>query len=193
MSLGNGPRRLAAVALLAVGTAGCAAKLGAPQANIAAIETLRQQSLPAMNVGAFARGPGLSASDDGSVVIRAINVFSPPGGTFSGYLKATLEADLRSVGRLDPNAPYTLEGRLDARDVDSTVGTGSAALSAHFSLLKDGKPIFEKDLSVRRAWDSSFLGVEAIPDAINNFTSLYGELSVKLLTDPDFKAAAATK
>ncbi len=189
MRRGYAIARLAAVAGLSLAVMGCAAKIGAPQANLDGIEAMRQQSLPPMAVGIFAPGAPLTASDDRSTTIRAINTLAAPGGSFSGYLKDTVAADLRAMGRLDPNAPLVLDGLLTRREVDSSIGTGHSALAAHFTLRRADAVVYAKDLSVETSWDSSFLGAVAIPDAINNFTGLFDKLAVKLLTDPDLKAA----
>ena len=63
-------------------------------------------------------------------------------------------------------------------------------LGARFSLLKDGKPVFDRALEVEVTWTSTFIGAEAIPDAANHYTLLYDQLTLKLFADPDFKAAA---
>ncbi|HEY0105439.1 MAG TPA: hypothetical protein VGB91_05090 [Rhizomicrobium sp.] len=182
-------RRLAAVALLALASAGCAATIGQPQASLSGIQAVRQQDLPPIALGTFGPGGSVSASDDRATTVRAINTLAAPGGTFSGYLKTTIESDLRAAGRLDPNAPVVLEGLLTRREIVSSVGTGRAALAAHFTLRRDARVLLEKDIAVDATWDSSFLGAVAIPDAINNFTGLFERLSVKLLTDPDVKSA----
>jgi hypothetical protein len=177
---------LAAAGLLALSAAGCAASIGAVQPSFSAVEAVHQVDVPVMSVGTFAPGPKV---EDRSITVRAINVLKAPGGSFSGYLKSTLEADLKAGGKLDPGAPIVLQGVLTRSDLSSAIGTGTAVLGAHFTLLRDGKSVFEKDLSVNASWDSSFLGAVAIPDAINQYTALYEKLSVALLTDADFKAA----
>ena len=183
--------RLAGAAALALTVSGCAAQVGAPQASIASIEAVRRIDIPSLKLGDFKPGGTLKPADDKSITIRAINVISAPGGSFAGYLKATLEADLRAAGRLDGNSPYVLNGVLIRSDLSSAIGTGTAAIGATFTLLKDGKSLYEKNLSVDATWDSSFLGAIAIPDAINNYTGLYEKLSLTVLSDPDFKAAFA--
>ena len=40
-----------------------------------------------------------------------------------------------------------------------------------------------------RSWPSSFVGMIAIPDAVNQCTELYSALLAKLYADPDFRAA----
>ncbi|HWD28309.1 MAG TPA: hypothetical protein VG387_14155 [Rhizomicrobium sp.] len=182
--------RIAAVALLAASLAGCAMNVAAPQASFDGIQAVRAADLPPMTLGSFVPGGSVSASDDRSTTVRAINTLDAPGGSFAGFLKDTLAADLKGAGRLDANAPLTLSGVLTKREVDSTVGTGTASLAADFTLTKGGKTVFDKTLSVSDSWDSSFLGAVAIPDAVNHFTGLFGKLSLQLLSDPDFKAAA---
>ena len=105
------------------------------------------------------------------------------------YLGNALENDLRMGGKLDPKADLVLEGLLTASDLDTGMDTGKGNLGAKFSLKRDGKSIFEKDLSVQAQWDSSFVGAVAIPEAINQYTALYDKLATALFTDSDFKAA----
>ena len=182
--------RLAGCAMLAGGLAGCAMNISAPQASLSGIEAVRSADLPPLAVGNFVPGGEVSPSDDRSTTVRAINTIDAPGGSFAGLLKQTLETDLKGAGRLDSNAPMVLSGVLTRRTVDSTVGTGTASLAADFTLTRDGKTVFDKTLRVDDSWDSSFLGAVAIPDAINHFTGLFEKLSLTLLADPDFKAAA---
>jgi hypothetical protein len=182
--------RLAACAALAGTLAGCAMNIGAPQASLTGIEAVRQAGVPPLALGGFVPGGSVSASDDRSTMVRAVNTIDAPGGSFAGMLRSTLMADLNGAGRYDPSAPLTLSGVLTERMVDSTVGTGTASLAADFTLARDGKTVFDKRLRVNDSWDSSFVGAEAIPDATNHFTGLFEKLSLKLLADPDFRAAA---
>jgi hypothetical protein len=162
--------------------------MGSPQPSLQTLEALRASDLPAMRVGSFALAPGLPAELDKSAGVRAASLTSPEDGSFAKYLGKTLETDLRMTGKLDPNSDLVVEGLLTANDVDSSVGT--AKLGAKFSLLRAGKPVFEKTLSADAKWESTFIGAVAIPDAINNYTALYDKLALSLLTDADFKAAA---
>jgi hypothetical protein len=182
--------RLAACAMLAASLGGCAMEVGAPQASLNGIQAVRQANIAPIALGAFVPGGSVSASDDRSTTVRAINSIEAPGGSFAGFLKNTLMADLKGAGAYDPNAPLSLSAVLTRRMVDSTVGTGTASLAADFALTKGGKTVFDKTLRIDDSWDSSFVGVEAIPDATNHFTGLFEKLSLALLADPDFRAAA---
>lgn len=172
--------------------AGCAnVNLPTPQPSMQTIETLRDGDLPAMRVDNFSLAPGLSPSSYKSVTIRSVVLAAPGGGTLADYLQQTLAADLRADGKLDDKSALAVSGILTGSDVSSAIGTGTGSLAAKFSLKKEGKVVFEKDLSVSDQWDSSFIGAEAIPDAMNHYTALYDKIVLKLLTDTDFKAAAA--
>lgn len=182
-------RQIFVLALAGFAASGCVSvKMGSPQPSLQTLEALRTGDLPAMRVGTFALAPGLPASLDTSAGVRAASLSSPEGGSFAKYLGKTLETDLRMTGKLDPNSDLVVEGLLTASAVNSSVGT--ANLGAKFSLVRAGKPVFEKSYSVDAKWEATFIGAVAIPDAINNYTALYDKLALSLLTDADFKAAA---
>lgn len=184
----NGIRRILIVAAIGFTLCDCTTQMGSPQPSMSTLQAVRSGDIPAMRVGTFVLAPGLHASMDKSIVSRSVSL-EPPGGSFAKYLGNALENDLRMGGKLDPKADLVLEGLLTASDLDTGISTGTGKLGAKFSLKRAGKSIFEKDLSVRAQWDSSFIGVEAIPEAINQYTTLYDKLATALFTDSDFKAA----
>lgn len=164
--------------------------LGSPQVSLDVMQKLRGDDLPSMRVGAFVPASSLPPSADKSVAIRGLILTPPEGGSFAAYLGKTLEVDLRSSGKLDPNSTLVVQGLLTDRQVDAGISDGSALLTARFSLLRDGKVVFDKELSVHSEWSSSFVGAEAIPEAANQYGALYDKLVLALLSDADFKAAA---
>ncbi len=172
-------------------TAGCAQSLGAHQVSLQAIEMLRADSIPAMRVGTFALAPGHNPSMDRSVTIRSVNLSSPDNGSFAAYLGKALEMDLRAAGKLDANSTLVVQGLLTDSKVDTGISTGDAVLGAKFSLSRGGSTVFEKDVTVRSQWDSSFVGAIAIPEAMNQYTALYDKLILQLLIDGDFRRALA--
>jgi hypothetical protein len=176
---------------LAVLTAGCAQNLGSHQVSLQAVESLRADAIPAMRVGTFALSPGRNASMDKSVQIRSVSLSSPDDGSFAVYLGKALETDLRAAGKLDQNSNLIVQGLLTDSGVDAGISTGDAVLGAKFSLLRNGETVFDKEITVRSKWASSFVGAEAIPEAINQYTALYDKLVLQLVTDGDFKLAVA--
>lgn len=172
-------------------SAGCAQSLGAHQVSLDAVQVLRGGGIPAMRVGTFALAPGRSASMDKGVIIRSVNLTSPDGGSFANYLGKALETDLRAAGKYDESSVLVVQGLLTDSDVNAGIVTGDGVLGARFSLLRSGNPIFEKEITVRSKWDSSYLGPVAIPAAVNQYSALYDKLVLQLLTDDDFKRAVA--
>src|SRR5690606_487165 len=101
----------------------------------------------------------------------------PPGGdSFSKYLGDCLATELRAAGKFDAASGLVVSGLLTESRVSSGVPTGEAALAATFIVTRDGARVYEKTLSVRSTWESSVIGAVAIPDAINQYTALYGRL-----------------
>jgi hypothetical protein len=181
--------RLILIVVMSLTTASCAQTLGSHQVSLEAVEMLRSGNIPPMHVGKFALAPGRLSSVDKSVGIRSVSLSSPDGASFAEYLGKTLETDLRAAGKLDPNSNLIVQGLLTDSSVSAGIADGTASLGAKFSLLREGKTIFEKTLTVHSEWGSSFVGAIAIPDAINQYSSLYDKLVLQLLADEDFKLA----
>jgi hypothetical protein len=180
-----------ATALCGALAAGCAQTLPPPQPSLAALETLRAGALPRMHTGTFAPAPGMRPDVDAHVTVRSVILSSPYDGSFAKYLAKTVDADLGAGGKFDPNSDLVIGGLLTDSNESDGMSEGHAELAAKFTLTKGGKVIFEKDLSVDAHWDSNFVGAVAIPDAINNYASLYDKLAIRLFEDKDFAAAAS--
>lgn len=160
-----------------------------PTASFDGIRAVQASGLPPMNVGAFTPGPGQPAAMDRSITVRAGAQPAPPGG-FAKYLGDTIAAELKSAGKLDPNATLVVSGVVTDTHVDSAMPTAHAKLAARFMLVRNGKPVFEKTLAVEETWEGAFIGAVAIPDAFNHYTGLFPKLAAKLYADPEFQAAA---
>ena len=182
--------RSGAALALAVLLAGCtASRLGPPQPTFSGLQAVRAAGIPPLAVGGFAAGPQLPRGRDTAIVIRAVALRPPAGGTFSAYLGETLSAALASAGRLDPAAAVTVSGLLIENSVDAGFGSGGGALAATFIVSRDGREVWRKPLRVERAWSSSVLGAVAYLEADQNYGALYQMLVERLLADPDFQRA----
>jgi len=62
---------------------------------------------------------------------------------------------------------------------------------ARLQVLRDGKQVCDKVLTVEDSWDSSFMGAVAIPRAQEHYSALYPKIIAKLVTDADFRLALA--
>lgn len=176
-----------AVALGPLG--GCATKLPSPTLTFDNVQGLRAAGIPPLALGEFTRGPELSEARDRSIGIRADSLQPPQGGAFSGYLRDTFAAELAGAGLLDRNSPRVISAQLTRSDVSTSGSQSRGELGARFFLRNGEATVFEKEIIIEDEWPSSFLGVEAIPDAMNHYTALYPKLLGALVADPEFRAA----
>ncbi|HEX4183703.1 MAG TPA: hypothetical protein VHY34_10645 [Caulobacteraceae bacterium] len=183
---------LLALASMASTLSACALPaLPPPDATMANIQAVRVGGLPPMQVGAFSPAPGAPTEMDSQITVRA-GIQPAPGGSYAKYLGEVLAADLKAAGKLDPNTDLVVSGVVVDTHVDSGMPAGAAGakLAAKFTLVKAGKTVFDKTLSVNAVWNSEFIGAVAIPDAVNHYMGLFPALANKLFTDPDFIAAS---
>ncbi len=177
---------LAALALLF----GCTTVMPPPMASGENSQVLRSANLTPASLGTFRLAPGRPPNMDTELSggLRGGNV-AAPSGSYSRHLRETLKAELFSAGLLDMQSKYVVEGQLTESRVDAAIGTGTARLAARFQVLREGVSLFDKELTVDDAWDSSFAGHIAIPRAIEHYSAAYGKLVAKLLSDSDFRRA----
>lgn len=167
----------------------CATQLPAPTQTFENVSRLRQDSVPPLALGEFTRGPELSEQRDRSISIRADSLQPPSGGTFSGYLRSTIESELAGAGKLDPASPFLLSGQLTRSEVSTGGSQSRATIAALFRVTRSGAVVYERELTVGDEWPSTFLGAIAIPEAMNHYTGLYPKAFGALLADPAFLAA----
>ena len=181
-------RAAALGALLLAG--GCAvAPMGMPVPSFDNVARVRAANLPPLALGTFHLAAGKPASMDQRISIRSNTLHSPFGSSFSAYLKESLAADLRAAGVLDPAAALVISGQLTDSQVEVPADTATATVAARFVVSRGGAALFDKELRASASWPSSFIGVEAIPMALNRYQVLYRELGAMLVSDPEFQAA----
>lgn len=171
---------------------GCAAvQLPPPTATGDTVEQLRAANLQAMQADKFTLARGKPAEMDRvQGGLRGSSV-SAEGGSFAQYLQAVLVAELKAAGLYDDKAQARIGGQLVDSQLDAAVSTGTGRLAARFTVHRDGRLIFDKELSIDEKWESSFIGAVALPEAINRYGQFYKRLVAKLFNDPDFRRALA--
>lgn len=182
-------RVIGALVVAVAALSACATQLPAPTLTFDNVQRLRANDTPALALGEFSRGPGLSAAQDRSISIRADSLRPPSGTTYSAYLRSVIEAELAGAAKLDPASPFVLSGQLTQSDVSTLGDVSVGRLAARFQLARNGAVVFDKEIVISEQWPSSYWGVEAIPRAMNSYTGLYPKLFGALLADPDFQAA----
>jgi hypothetical protein len=187
-----GSSRLALVALAGALLVGCASvQTPAPTPTPETLDKLRQSNIAPSAVGKFGLAPGKSPEMDRTLGGLRGSSITPAGGTFSEQLKQTIVTELKAAGLYAENSKLVIEGQLTDSKVDAAVSVGTARLAAIFTVNRDGKRVYSKELAVDAQWESSFMGAVALPAAINQYNALYKKLAAKLFEDPEFRAATA--
>lgn len=185
--------RLAAAAAVTLSLFGCATvKMPAPTtANADNVATLHNTGLVPAKAAAFTLAPGKPAAMDTTLDGLRGSSVEPANGSFAQTLREQLVVDLKAAGLYDDASKVVIAGQLTDSMVDAAIGTGTGRLGAHFTVTRDGKPVFDKTIVVDAKWDSSFVGAIALPAAIQQYGALYRTLAGKLFADPDFQKALA--
>lgn len=182
--------RLLTVGLLGLVMTGCASvQMPAPAASAANVEKLRAAKLPPLATGSFVLAPGKPAEMDKTLGGLRGSSMSPTNGSFALQLRDELVAELKAAGLHDTSSKNLIEGQLTDSMVDAAIGTGKGRLAARFTVKREGKTLFEKELVAEASWESSFVGATAIPLAVNQYGALYKALVGKLVDDSEFRAA----
>ena len=179
-----------AAGLACVSLGACAvAPLSAPTATLENIQAIRAAKLPLISVGRFTAAPGQPSEMDRMISARA-GVDRAPEGSFAKYLGDTLEAELKGAGRFDARSRFVVTGVITDTYLVTETAHPKGRLAAKFTLLRDGRPVFEKTISVESGWDFYYFADVAVPDAFNHYAGLFPRLVGVLLADPDFQTAA---
>jgi hypothetical protein len=182
--------RLIIILFLGAGLAGCSTvRLPAPTAKAETVLALRSANLTQAMVGEFRLADGKDPNMDKSVGGLRGSTLTAANGSFSQQLKDEVVAALSAAGLYDENSPVRIGGQLTDSMVDAAITTGSGRLAARFTVDRDGKRSYDKELAVESTWPSSFAGPIALPRAINEYGALYKKLTDKLFADKDFQKA----
>ncbi len=157
------------------------------QPTLANVQLLRNPDIPALALGDFALAPGLPARMDRSVSVRAEILRAPGDGSFSNYLRQTLEAELTASGKLDAASGTAISGLLTRSQVETAGDQSTGTLGARFIVTRGGQTLYDREHVVTDAWPSNFIGAIAIPDAMTHYNALYPALVGDLLRNEDFR------
>lgn len=162
---------------------GCASQAPAYQATNDNVRAL--QALPG---GKVALGQFTVKSEDlNHLTLRGGDYQAPTGGSFSEYLKSALRAELESAGKIDSGSRVTIIGELQGNELDAAIGTGTARISARIIVIRNGERVYDKVIIGSSQWESSFMGVIAIPAARQHYADTMKQLLAKLFADQDFQ------
>jgi len=172
---------------LAAGCASNAPSYTAPIANVEAASKLQGR----IAVGKFEFAPG-KESQLNTVQARAATFTSPVNNSYADYMAKALEADLAAAGKLDARSPRKLTGVVEKNDLSAGgLNTNDAEIAVHFRLQEGDSVRYDKTLTARHEWESSFMGGIAIPRAIQNYVVTLEKLFRQLYDDADFARATS--
>ena len=177
---------LVALLLVSLLLGGCASvPVPSYKPPIANTESLLQHQGNKLEVGQVTAASGVP---DTRLSVRGSSLQGTGANhTFSAYLQEALTSELTTAGRLDHNANTRVDATLTHNELDgSGFSKGTADLRARFVVVRDGRPVYDKTLSVHHEWESSFIGGIAIPAAIQNYPVAVQKLVGKLFQDGDF-------
>lgn len=131
-----------------------------------------------------------SKAEVNNLSLRGGRLISPYNESYSQYLAAALEEELRLAGILDNASDIQISGMLMDNQLDiSGFSVGTASITAKFSVIRKNKMLYEKTLTARHEWESSFIGGIAIPAGQNNYPVVVQKLFTALFNDKKFQAA----
>jgi hypothetical protein len=119
--------------------------------------------------------------------LRGGSLVSPYEQSYSKYLTKALEEELKLAGIWDNNAKTRVSGELMNNQLDiSSFSIGTASITAKFIVTNNNNKIYEKDISAKHEWESSFAGAVAIPAGQTNYPIVIQKLFGNLFADKDF-------
>jgi hypothetical protein len=181
-------RNAIAAAILSLAAAGCTSMAPTYQSPVANIDAAAKLQA-GIDVGKFEFRKGEESSLN-SVQARAASFTSPVNGSYADYFAEAVRADLRGAGKLDASSPKVLTGTIEKNDLSAGgVNTNDAEISVRFRLAQGDRAAYDKALTAKHQWESSFLGGIAIPRAIQNYVVTLQKLLHQLYSDPEFAAA----
>ncbi|WP_421681925.1 hypothetical protein HKW98_12450 [Stutzerimonas urumqiensis] len=160
---------------------GCGVSMPRYEPSFDNVQTLKANApMSALQVPSVTAEPGQD-----SIFVRA-NPIHSPAGSISQHVQQALESELRLAGLLDEAAQKRLDVRLEQADLEAGVGAGNGAITANFDLHDGERSLYSSSKTVQSQWNSSFVGVVAIPAAANAFNPLVRKLLAALYEDPAF-------
>lgn len=172
---------------IVIGLNACAGVAPAYQATNDNVRLLQADKNSKLATGEFKNGKKGKELDNLS--IRAGAYTSPYEGSFALYLREAIRAELEAAGRWDPNSRVRISGELLDNALEAGASTGSGLVSAHFVVERAGMKSYDKTLTAKHQWESSFMGPVAIPAARQGYAATVQKLVNQLFADKDFQAA----
>lgn len=121
------------------------------------------------------------------ISLRGSSMYSPVNKSYGSYLQKALEDELKLAKLLSAVSSTVITGKMLTNDIDiSSFSEGTGEASAKFVVTRDNKVIFDKIISAKHTFESSFMGAIAIPNAQASYVHLVQKLIENLFEDNTF-------
>ncbi len=160
---------------------GCSTKGAKYNPNFNSINELKDNNLKQMSI----QKNNLKDDMDETIPFgRGSNkMTSPYGGSFSTYLKISLEEHLKQASLYDNNSNIVINPILLENKLNTGITIGEADLSARFIILINNNEVYNKVYTIHHEWESSFMAAKAIPYSVKNYQIATQKLIDKFLFD----------
>jgi hypothetical protein len=180
---------VAAAALACALAAGCSTKAPAYHPSIENVQALQSVGPAKVSVGSV-KADEKSAGSFDRLSVRAVSIEPPYPDGYVGYVREALRADLAAAGKLDPQAPRSINAVMTLNRLDASgVNIGVAEVAARFTVTEGSRVLYDKHHEVKHEWESSFMGAIATMHAVQNYNVTVQKLVGRLFSDPAFKQA----
>ncbi len=157
---------------------GCTMKGYEYEVDYSSASNLRLQKIHNVNV----RETGVDL--DIKPQLRAIKMISPYGGTFTEYLKISIEEHLKAAMHYNSDSDITMNIQLIKNVVDIwNMSIGKAKLEMKLIITKNDINIYENLYSVQDTFSSGFVGETAMKNAVKHYPIVMQKLVNKLFED----------
>lgn len=161
---------------------GCSLKAPPYEVSIENVQTIKRAKVEQVNVGAITSTKQLD-----TISLRGSSMYSPVNKSYGAYLQKALEDELKLAKLLSTVSSTVITGEILTNDIDiSSFSEGIGGASAKFVVIRDNKVIFDKVISSKHTFESSFMGAIAIPNAQASYVNLVQKLIKNLFEDKTF-------
>jgi len=180
---------LLVVAATVLGLTACSTVAPMYQATNENVQVLQAGPNSKLTTGDFKSG-GDKRDELNKLTIRGGSFASPYDGSYTNYLKEAIRVELEAAGLWDPKANVRISGELLDNWLDgSGASVGDARITARFVVERAGSKAYDKTLTAKHEWESSFMGPVAIPAAQRGYVTTVKKLVNQLFSDKDFQGA----
>lgn len=161
----------------------CSMKAPPYQASMENVSTIKTAKINnQVNVSTISSNKKLD-----KISLRGSKMTSPVGASYGDYLSKALEAELKLAKLWSGVSSTVISGKLITNDIDATgFSKGYGDISAQFIITRNSEVIFDKVISAKLQFDSSFIGAIAIPNAQQSYVDLTQKLIKNLFSNKEF-------